>query len=324
MARHTVLGKGPVGRALAAHLADAGHEVHVLSRTGPRTGTPARTTTAAGGSVEHHRVDGTDGEALTRHARGSVALYNCVNPAYHRWVTDWPPVADALLTAAERTGAVLVTAGNLYVYGAGNQHMHEDDPLATRETKGRVRARMWHDALARHEAGALRATEVRGSDYLGPGAEAHAHAGPRMLAPLLAGGTVRPIGAADQPHTWTYLPDFAAALAAAARTPDAWGRPWHAPSPEPLTFRALVTRFAQAAGVPVPRIAPVPLAAVRALGVVQPMMRELAAVGYQFTAPFVADDAASRRVLGLEPTGWDDVVATTLDAHRSTQRAAAA
>ncbi|WP_136519252.1 NAD-dependent epimerase/dehydratase family protein [Cellulomonas telluris] len=317
MSRQTVLGKGPIGRTLARHLADAGHEVRVLSRSGPRPGTPARTTTAAGGSIEHHRVDGTDAGALVRHAQGAQALYNCVNPAYHRWVTDWPPVADALLTAAERTGAVLVTAANLYVYGAGNRHMHEDDPLATRETKGRVRAQMWHDALARHEAGALRATEVRGSDYLGPGAEAHAHAGPRMLAPLLAGRTVRPIGSADQPHTWTYLPDFAAALAAAATTPDAWGRPWHVPSPEPLTFRSLVTRFARAAGVPVPRIAPVPMAAVRAVGLVQPMLREVAAIAYQFTEPFVADDTASRRALGLEPTDWDTVVATTLAAYRA-------
>ena len=36
---------------------------------------------------------------------------------------------------------------------------------------------------------------------------------------LLAGRTVRPIGSADQPHSWTYLPDFAAALAAAALVP---------------------------------------------------------------------------------------------------------
>ncbi|MFS0706051.1 NAD-dependent epimerase/dehydratase family protein [Cellulomonas sp. 179-A 9B4 NHS] len=323
MPRHTVLGKGPIGRTLAQHLADAGHEVHVLSRSGPGTRAAARTTTSAGGSVEHHRVDGADADALARHARGSAALYNCVNPAYHRWVTDWPPVADALLTAAERTGAVLVTAANLYVYGAGNHHMHEDDPLATRETKGRVRVRMWQDALARHEAGAVRATEVRGSDYLGPGAEAHAHAGPRMLGPLLAGRTLRPIASADQPHTWAYLPDFAAALATAAVTPAAWGRAWHVPSAEPLTYRALAGRFAAAAGVPVPRVAPVPLPLVRALGVVQPMMRELHAVGYQFAEPFVADDAASRRTLGLAPTDWDTVVTTTLAAYREEQRATA-
>lgn len=316
MARHTILGKGPIGRTLAAHLAEAGHDVHVLSRSGPAVGSPVRTTTVEGGSVTHHRVDGTDADALTRHTRGAVALYNCVNPAYHRWPTDWPPVAAALLTTAERTGAVLVVAGNHYGYGAGHHHMHEDDPQTSRETKGVVRARMWADALARHDAGVLRATEVRGSDYLGPGAEAHAHAGPRMLTPLLAGRVLRPIGSADQPHTWTYLPDFAAALARAAERPAAWGRPWHGPSPEPLTLRQVAQRFATAAGAPTPRISPVPVPALRLLGLVQPMLREIAAVSYQFTAPFVADDAASRATLGLEPTDWPTVVARTLAAHR--------
>ncbi len=321
MARHTILGKGPIGRSLATHLASQGHEVHVLSRSGPLPGTPPHQEHGAG-SITQHRVDGTDPDALTARTQGAAALYNCVNPAYHRWPVDWPPVAAALLTTAERTGAVLVTAGNLYAYGAGNHHMHEDDPLATRETKGRVRARLWADALARHEAGAIRTTEVRGSDYLGPYAEAHAHAGPRMLTPLLAGRVLRPVGAADQPHTWTYLPDFAAALARAATTPGAWGRPWHVPSPEPLTYRQLAQRFATAAGAPAPRISPIPLAAVRALGLVQPMLREIHAVGYQFVEPFVADDVASRRALGLEPTPWDTIVPETLAAHRSTRPAA--
>lgn len=324
MSRHTVLGKGPIGRTLAAHLAAAGHEVHVLSRSGPRPGTPTRTEHPGGGTVEHHRVDGTDADLLTAHTQGSAALYNCVNPAYHRWVEDWPPVAEALLTAAERTGAVLVITGNHYGYGAATPHMHEDDALASRETKGRVRARMWQDALARHEAGRVRVTEVRGGDYLGPGTEPHAHLGARALTPLLAGRTLRPVGSADQPHTWTYLPDFAAAMVRAGELPAAWGRPWHVPSPAPLTYREAVERFAAAAGVPVPRIAPVPVWALRVAGVVQPMLREIAAVSYQFTAPFVADDATSRRALGLEATGWDEIVRTTLAAHRAEHAAPAA
>ena len=40
-------------------------------------------------------------------ATGAAALYNCANPLYHQWFTDWPPLASALLTAAERSGAVL-------------------------------------------------------------------------------------------------------------------------------------------------------------------------------------------------------------------------
>ncbi len=310
MAPHVILGKGPIGRTLAHHLAARGDEVLVLSRSGG--GSLPTDDAAVRDRVAWEAVDGADGAALAAAARGADALYNCVNPAYHRWPVDWPPVAAALLTAAERTGAVLVTAGNLYGYGAGTERMTESSPLRSTETKGRVRVTMWQDALRRHEAGVLRTTEVRGSDYLGPDAEQHAHAGPRMLAPLLAGRTIRPIGSADQPHTWTYLPDFAAALAAAADVEAAWGRPWHVPSPEPLTFRQVAERFARTAGAPAPRIAPMSMTAVRALGVFMPMLREIAAVGYQFTAPFVMDSVASQATLGLAPTPWDRVVAETL------------
>jgi nucleoside-diphosphate-sugar epimerase len=313
MARHVVVGKGPIGSTLAQQLADAGHDVLVLCRSGGG----ATRTTPTGGSVEHRAVDATDAAALTGAARGAVALYNCVNPPYHRWPTDWPPVASALLAAAEATGAVLVVAGNLYGYGRGTHLMREDSPLATTETKGSVRAAMWHELERRHHAGALRGTEVRGSDYLGPGAQAHAHLGPRLLGPLLAGRTVRPIGSADTLHSWTYLPDFARALAAAAGTEAAWGHAWHVPSPEPLTYREVAVRFATAAGAPAPRIRVIPLGAVRALGLVHPMMREVHAMGYQFVEPFVLDSTRSEQVLGTSPTPWPRIVEETLAAWRS-------
>lgn len=312
MARHVVVGKGPIGSTLARQLAEAGHEVLVLSRSGG----PAARTTPAGGSIEHRAVDATDAAALTRAAQGAAALHNCVNPPYHRWTTDWPPVAAALIAAAETTGAVVVVAGNLYGYGRGTQLMHEDSPLATTESKGRVRAAMWQELERRHRAGTLRATEVRGSDYLGPGAQAHAHVGPRMLEPLLAGKPLHPIGSADTVHSWTYLLDFARALAAAAATEAAWGRPWHVPSPEPLTYREVATRFATAAGAPAPRIRAVPLPVVRAVGLVNPMMREVHAMGYQFVEPFVMDATASERVLGVTATPWSHIVEETLATRR--------
>ena len=321
MARHVIVGRGPIGRTVAHQLVAEGHDVLVLSRSGAAVPTPAPAlVTGSGaerpavGSLTWAAVDGTDAGALTRAARGADALYNCVNPAYHRWPTDWPPVAEALLAAAAATGAVLVTAGNLYMYAPGTRPMREDSPMAPVEAKGAVRAEMWTQAQRRHEAGDLRATEVRGSDYLGPDAEAHAHAGPRMLRPLLAGGTIRPIGSPDALHTWTYLPDFARALRSAAANPQAWGRPWHVPSPEPLTLREVAARFAAEAGAPEPRISPLPIAAVRALGLVMPMMREIGRVRHQFTEPFVMDSVVSQGVLGVAPTPWPQIVEQTLTA----------
>jgi len=63
----------------------------------------------------------------------------------------WPPIANALLVAAERSGAVLATTSNLYGYGPVSAPMTEATPLAATGTKGRVRVQMWRDALAAHE-----------------------------------------------------------------------------------------------------------------------------------------------------------------------------
>ncbi|GEL98921.1 NAD-dependent epimerase/dehydratase family protein [Cellulomonas terrae] len=300
MARHVIVGKGAVGTTLAHQLADEGADVLVLSRTG---GTST-------GRITHTAVDATDVAALVAAARGADVLYSCAAPPYHRWPTDWPPLWAALLDAAARTGAVLVSVGNLYGYATHGAVMTEDTPLDSTERKGMVRARMWRDAEARHRAGDLRVTEVRAADYFGPFADSQAVLGPRFLEPLRAGKVVRTVTAVDQPHSWTYLPDLARTLVAAGRTPDAWGRGWHVPTAEPLTMLELGDRFA--VGGPPARIRPLPAAAVRALGLVSPLLREVASVSDHFTQPYVMDTASSSRMLGLVATPWDVAVAETL------------
>lgn len=309
MSVHVIVGKGPIGSTTAQHLLDAGHEVRILSRSGAPDPGDLRSLADA----HHVAVDAADADALTRASAGATVVYNCVNPAYHRWATDWPPVADALLDAAEAHDAVLVIAANLYVYGPVHGTMTEHTPLASVDTKGTVRATMWQRALERHEAGRVRVTEVRASDYIGPRALVSSHVGERLFAPALAQKTVRPIGSADQPHTWTYLPDLAAALVAAGTTERAWGRPWHAPSPEPRTVREIATQLAAAAELPAPRVTPIPMWAVGALGTVNPMLREIHRIGYQFTEPFVMASTESQQVLGVAPTGWETIIPTTLD-----------
>ena len=50
----------------------------------------------------------------------------------------------------------------------------------------------------------------------------------------------------------------------------------------------------------------------RALGLVSPLLREVAAVSDHFTQPYVMDTAASSRMLGFVATPWDDAIAETL------------
>ena len=302
MSLHVVLGKGPIGSTLTDRLVAAGHDVRVLSRSG---GTSTE-------RVEHVALDAADAVALTAASRGAAVLYNCANPPYHRWAEQWPPVADALLTAAEATGAVLVVMGNLYGYGPVDGPMSEDLPLAAPGTKGRVRAAMWEQALARHDAGALRMTEARASDFVGPRVVATGYLGERAVPRVLAGRSVQHIASPDQPHSWTSVDDVARTLEVLGVDERAWGRPWHVPTAPPTTYREAVHGLCRAAGVPPVRVTQLPHLVLRGAGLFSPVLRELEETRYQFTRPYVLDSSAATQVFGLEPAPLEQTLAETV------------
>jgi len=308
---HVIAGKGPVGSATARLLAEAGHRVRVLSRSGaPAGATPAAATPAA---IEHVAVDVADAAAVAAATTGAAAIYNCLNPEYHRWATDWPPMAAALLDAAEAHGAVLVTMSNLYAYGPVDGPLTEDLPLAATGTKGKVRAGMWRDALARHEAGRVRVTEARASDFYGPGVTDGGQFGERAVPRLLAGKRVQVIGNPDQPHSWTYIPDVARALVRLGSVERAWGRAWHVPTAPALSAREMVAGLCRAAGVPAVKVAPIPRPVIRIGGLFVPFLRELEETRYQFDRPFVVDSSAFSRTFGDEATPVPQALAATVD-----------
>ncbi|MEO5853380.1 MAG: NAD-dependent epimerase/dehydratase family protein [Nocardioides sp.] len=305
---HVVVGVGPVGTALAGELLDRGHRVRVVSRSGRRPHGLDHPL------LEALAVDAADPGALAGAAEGAGVLYNAANPTdYHRWAEIWPPLAASLLTTAERTGAVLATVGNLYSYGPVDGPMHEGLPDAATFTNGRVRAEMWADALAAHQAGRVRTVEVRASDYAGPGVYSHLSV---AATALLGGKTARVIGSADQPHSWTDTRDTARLLVAAAADESAHGRTWIVPSNPPRTQREALTDLATAAGVPMVRLAPVGRRTLRLLGLVSGTLGVMADTCYQFDRPFVVDDRAARSQFGLEPTPWATSVRDTLEGVR--------
>ncbi|MGC3859643.1 NAD-dependent epimerase/dehydratase family protein [Micromonospora chersina] len=304
MALHVIVGAGPVGTATARLLAERGERVRVVTRRGTGPAHPA---------IERIAADAADAERLTALTERAAALYNCANPAYHRWPLDWPPLAAALLTAAERTGAVLATVGNLYGYGPVDAPMTEATPLAATGTKGRVRNRMWADALAAHRAGRARITEVRGSDYVGADGTSLAM---MVLPRVLAGQRVFLPVDWDAPHTWTYIPDVARTLVAAATDERAWGRAWHVPSAPAVSMRDLAGRAAALVGAPAPRLIRMPYPLLWVAGLANPFARELRETAYQFDRPYLMDSTAATATLGVEATPLDRVVKETVAALR--------
>src|SRR5215469_1831701 len=302
---HVVVGAGPIGSGVARALAESGQPVRIVTRSasGP-----------AGAAIERVSADAADSAAIQKLTAGAAVIYNCANPPYHKWPEMWPPIAASLLGAAESAGAVLVTVSNLYGYGpasgsighAGYDASHpmtESTPLAATGMKGKVRAQMWQDALAAHEAGRVRATEIRASDYVGQGA--NSVLGDRVVPRLLRGRPVSLIGRTDRLHTWSFTEDVITMAVLVGANPRAWGRAWHVPSNEPRTQRQAVEDLARAAGVkPVP-VRTLPPALLHGIGVVSPLMRELRETEYQFNEDFVMDSTAATQTFGLTSTPWD-------------------
>jgi nucleoside-diphosphate-sugar epimerase len=295
MGLHVIVGAGPVGTATAEHLVRLGHEVRVITRSG------------RGPSAAHAiAADATDAQRLTSLAAGAEALYNCASPPYHRWPELWPPLAAAILSAAEKSGAVLVTMSNLYGYGPVSGPIREDLPLTATTAKLRVRADMWRAALAAHEAGRVRVTEARASDYVGPGVKSLFTT---MITPRVRQGRPAAVPAnLDLPHSLTYTGDVGATLGVLGTDPRAWGRAWHVPTPPAVSLREAATRFAAIVGAPAPRLRVMPDAVLRLGGLFNAEAREFRKVRYQFEQPWVLDSAAAQQAFGLIPTPLDEAL----------------
>jgi nucleoside-diphosphate-sugar epimerase len=304
MPLHVIVGAGPVGSATARLLADRGEQVRIVTRRGTGPDHPA---------IERVAADATDTDRLTALAEGATALYNCANPPYHQWLTDWPPLAAALLTAAERTRGLLVTMSNLYGYGPVAGPITEATPLAATHPKLRLRADLWREALSAHEAGRIRTTEVRASDYI----QANSIFSVAIGAPLVAGKRAYAPTLLDVPHSWTSINDVAMMLVTVAADERAWGKAWHAPTNPPLTVRELATRFAEIADAPALRLTAIPYPVLWASGLFSPMIRELRTTRYQFDRPFILDSTAATETFGHKPEPIDEALRETVQLLRT-------
>ena len=288
-------------------LADAGHDVRVITRNGAGPRHPL---------IERVQADAADPTALLRAAEGAIVLYNAASPPYRRWASDWPPLAASVLSVAEATAAVLVTVSNLYGYGPVDHAMIETDPLDATTTKGRVRAQIWLDVLAAHAEGRVRGSELRSSDYFGPRVLT-SQLGERIIPKILAGKTVSVIGDPDTPHSWTYIDDVARALITLGKDERAWGRAWHTPTNPPLSQRQVIAELSEAATGERVKVRSISPLALTALAVFVPDVREIAEIRYQFDDPFVVDSTTAQTTFGLAATPMHDALAETISWYRN-------
>jgi nucleoside-diphosphate-sugar epimerase len=307
--RHVIFGTGAIGLATFDALRRRGETVRLVNRSGH-----ARVPD----DVEVIGGDARDPAFSTTAAEGAQVIYQTLNPPYSEWTAQFPLLQAGVLAAAEATGARLVSMENVYMYGRpAGRPLTEDRDYLAHTSKGQLRGRMARELLAAHDAGRVEVVIGRASDYFGPRGGAQSNLGDRVFPAALAGTTATVLGDPDQPHTYTYVPDIGEGLALLGEHPDAPGQVWHLPNdPDTRTTRQLIDMAYRLAGQPRTRLRQLPPVLLRVLGLVNPTMRELVEMQYQFEEPFIVDSSKITNKLGVEATPVEVALTDTLREYR--------
>ena len=273
-----IIGAGTLGTALAHELAGRGIESRVISRGTPHGALPQ--------GVDHLPADATDPTALATALGDASIVLQTSQPPYPKWAAEFPALQRCVIAAAETTGARLVLADNLYMYGAGvGGTITDSTPEVPRASKGRVRKAMADDALAAHNEGRVEVALTRPSNYVGAGYELTRTL---LTARARAGKAMQVLGRLDQPHSFSYVPDVARAMADIALADDAYGRAWILPAMEPVTQRELCDALWLGVGNEGPaKIQALRGAGARAIGIFNPLVRASLEMLYEFDEPYI-------------------------------------
>lgn len=304
----TVLGYGAVGREVVKLLVTRGDKVRVVQRKRPE-GLPANAEFVSG--------DLTD-LALARSAEGADTLICAAGLRYSAdvWEREWPLAMTNMLAACEKSRARLVFADNLYMYGPQTAPLREDMPLTDQGRKPTVRAAITRQWQAAHQAGKVRACAVRAADFYGPAASTSVLS-QFGIAPMLKGKTVNLPYSPDQPHDFTYVPDFARAVVSLIDAQDAdYGQAWHVPNAPTRTLRQLLLRAGELAGKPV-RIRVMPALMKTVVGWFTPEIAELAEMSFQTDRPYHVDASKFLKRFGWDATSFDEGLKATIASYPS-------
>ncbi|QBF33193.1 epimerase [Thalassococcus sp. S3] len=179
----------------------------VLGATGRFGRNVAATFEAAGWHVK--RFDRKRG-TLLQAAMGVDVIANGWNPPYPDWPEQVPHLTKQVIEAAASTGATVLMAGNVYVFGPDNPDTvwSAGSPHRATNTLGRIRIEMEEQ----YRLSGVPTILLRAGDFIDT--ERSGNWFDRILIKSLEKGQMTYPGNPDIPHAWAYLPDVARAALA--------------------------------------------------------------------------------------------------------------
>lgn len=300
MDKVVILGiSGRIGSHAARAFLAAGWQVTGFGRTNPRPIEGVRYVAGSSDSVDAMRAAIGDARVVV----------NALNPQYHEWDGGRMEALHArVVEAMGRDGKTMLFVGNIYNYGPQHRHVTPDLPQDGTSEKAVIRQRseqLLAEAAAR---GDLQVIVLRAGDFYGPDS-----AGTWFDLVMLreaAKGRLALLGKTGVGHSWAFLPDLGRAFEKLA---------WHRGELDRFETFHFAGNFVtpEQMGAAIVKAAPVPLKVsyfprfiFGVMGLFDPIMREVAKMGYLFDHPMELQDSRLTQLLGPGfETPFEDAVA---------------
>jgi nucleoside-diphosphate-sugar epimerase len=266
----TVLGSnGHIGNAAMMAFRDAGWDVTGLGRTNRR---PVAGTRFFEGDADHLDV-----------VRAAIADADVVVHALHLRYDKWGNGAaeqqlQVVLDALEGTGKTLLFPGTIYNYRAGDRTIAPGLRQSGEKPRGDIRIRleqMLRDAAA---SKGFQVIILRAGDFFGPGNRDDWYDAGMFMD--YARGKLYHLGPLSTRHSWAYLPDLGRAFAVLAEKRAQFGQSENFHFAGHWVSHGQVMAAVQSALGRRLSVAPLPWWMLRAMGLVNPVMRDIFRMRY--------------------------------------------
>ena len=298
-----VLGvSGHVGAAVATAFADAGWDVAGMART-DRHPLPG---------VRFVKGDSDSVEDMRRAIGDAQLVVNALNLPYDKWFNGAMEAQMArVLEAMGKTGKTMLFPGNIYNYAADCDVLTPDLAQNPPTPRGALRVRVEAMFEAAAERGDIQFIVLRAGDFYGPNTK-----GDWFDQIMMTGVKSRKLSLVGTPgvgHSWAYLPDLGRAFEALASLRATLGHferfhfAGHHVTPEQMG-----AAIVKAAPVEV-RTSMFGMWLLPILGLVDPVIREVAKMRYLWRNPLKLTDARLDALLGPDfGTPFEMAIAATV------------
>jgi nucleoside-diphosphate-sugar epimerase len=313
MSIHTILGAGgAIADSLSVELLSRRLPVRLVSRH-----------PAPSANAEVLAADLTQRDEAIRAISGSSVVYLCVGLKYDYriWRQQWPRIFDNTIEACIQSRARLIFFDNVYMYGRTDGPMTEETPYDPSSRKGDLRARLATQLMSEVRKGNIVATIARSADFYGPATTKTSVPDLLVFQRLLKGQKAQWLVNAAVPHSFTYVPDAARALAILAADDNSWNQVWHLPTAAPAITGAEFIRLAASILQKDPRYSILFPWMIRLGGLFDRTTSELREMLYQYAYDYRFDSSKFEKAYNFRPTPYEEGIRSTIDWHLGQQRA---